>query len=571
MLTPPKVLVIGDDTRSFLASVRSLGRQGIEVHAAPYTLDAPALRSRYIKKVHLLPYYLDDGKKWLNAIQALMQTEQYAMVLPCEERGLLPLFVHQAVLPRGTVLAIPNAKALDAFFDKLNTRHLAQQCDVPIPKGHVWQAGSNAAQLQAELGFPMVAKLRQSYSLAQLYVRTQVRMLDGVAELADWLKNHQPEPGAVFFEQVFEGVGLGVSVLCDRGTVLQAFEHHRANELAGSSYYRKSMPLNARRVEAVSRMVAAVRYTGLAMFEFKLNTRTDQWVLLEVNARPWGSLPLPVAWGVDFPFRLYLLLCRQQRTSAVSYPAHRFNRNLISDLWQMRLVAAQLKGRPIVLVLALMRWFASFGRFFLLREKQDVWVLDDPTPAWVEFKQFIGQRLPKWLTPQVGVPSAGASKAKVKLLANKPGHVLFICQGNICRSPYAEIAARSVFSNSGLSISVDSAGMLPRNCRPSPPNAIAAARLRRVDLTRHLSKCTDADLVDGADLIFIFDEINFASFSKRYPGQLDKLVLLSAFDDSGAAAEVADPDGKDIVEFEKTYAQIDRILANLARFITAEC
>ena len=53
MASPRKALVIGEDTRSFLATVRSLGRGGIEVHAAPFTFQSPALRSRYISKTAL--------------------------------------------------------------------------------------------------------------------------------------------------------------------------------------------------------------------------------------------------------------------------------------------------------------------------------------------------------------------------------------------------------------------------------------------------------------------------------------------------------------------------------------
>jgi protein-tyrosine-phosphatase/predicted ATP-grasp superfamily ATP-dependent carboligase len=564
MASQPKVLIIGDDTRSFLACVRSLGRQGIEVHAAPYTLDAPALQSRYIRKVHLLPYYLDGGDKWLTAMQDLLNAEQFDMVLPCEERGLLPLYVHQAALPPRTRLAIPDAAALDAFFDKVNTRDLATRCGVPVPTGQVWQQGSSIAQLQSALGFPMVVKYRQSYSLPDLYLRTQVRMLDTPADVLQWIDRHQPAPNTVYFEQVVPGIGLGVSVLCHQGQVLQAFEHHRANELSGSSYYRKSMPLVAARLDAVKRMAAAISYTGLAMFEFKLDTHTGNWVLLEVNGRPWGSLPLPVAWGVDFPYRLYQLLCLQQVTAPVPYPTGRFNRNLIGDIWQMRLRVSQLAGQPVQLVVALLRWLAGFGRILILRERQDALVLDDPQPAWAEITQFVRQRLPQPRTPDQVTGKDNA--ALTKLLPRKPLKLLFLCQGNICRSPYAAYKARSIFDSVKLNISVDSAGMLPRNARPSPPQALAAAQATHIDLAPHLSQCADAGLVADADVILIFDDINYRSFKQRHPEQVDKLLFLSAFAPGDAANQcIADPDGKDVATFKRTYSAIDSCLHNLAQ------
>ena len=562
MASPPKVLIIGDDTRSFLACVRSLGRRGVEVHVAPYSLDAPALQSRYIRKVHLLPYYVDDGVKWLQAMQALLAEERFDMVLPCEERGLLPLFAHQTEFARATVLAIPDAAALEVFFDKIGTRQLAQRCDVAIPDGCLWRADSSLAQLQAEIGFPMVAKHRQSYKLSQLYVRTQVRILDNVAALNEWLDLNQPAPDTVYFEKVVDGIGIGVSVLCHQGQILQGFEHHRANELAGSSYYRKSMPLHAERIAAVTRMVAALNYTGLAMFEFKLNTQSGHWVLLEVNARPWGSLPLPLACGIDFPYRLYQLLCTHQVTLPKSYPAGRYNRNLIGDIWQMRALASQLKGQPLTLAKVTACWLAGFARLLTLREKHDMLVADDPRPAWAEVKQFVHQRL-----------SSGAEASAVlndkrlpkTLCANRPHKILFICQGNICRSPYAEGKARSIFDSMGLSIDVDSAGMLPRNQRPSPANAQEAALLVGIDLTQHVSKCVDAELVAGADLIVIFDEINYAHFRQRHPVQLDKLVFLSSFNaQAGALKYLEDPDGQGLVVFQKVYARIDQCLLTLA-------
>src|SRR4051812_32789185 len=112
-----KVLVIGDDMRSFLATVRSLGRQGLEVHAAPFDFSSPALTSRYIRQVHRLPFYLDGGHDWLSGMLDLLKAEKFKLVIPCDERSLLPLIRHEAELNKHSRLAIPDARGMELFFD----------------------------------------------------------------------------------------------------------------------------------------------------------------------------------------------------------------------------------------------------------------------------------------------------------------------------------------------------------------------------------------------------------------------------------------------------------------------
>src|SRR5258705_8028596 len=86
-----KVLVLGNDTRSFLATVRSLGRAGLDVHAAPFGFRSPALRSRYISRVHWLPYYIAGSEEWLESITALLGFGVFAFVISCRELTLIPL------------------------------------------------------------------------------------------------------------------------------------------------------------------------------------------------------------------------------------------------------------------------------------------------------------------------------------------------------------------------------------------------------------------------------------------------------------------------------------------------
>lgn len=562
-----KVLVIGDDTRSFLATVRSLGRQGLDVHVAPFNFGSPALASRYIQAKHFLPYYLDGGREWLDAIRNLLREQRYALVIPCDERALLPLCLHREELSAFAHLAIPSARALDVFFDKVKTRALAESVGVPVAPGRMLRPGDTVDSIETDIGLPVVIKEPMSYALPELYVRTSTKIIGERSKLADWLAQYDPAKGPMLLESMFPGFGLGVSVLCHEGKVLQAFEHHRANEFNGSSYYRKSAPLDSRRLAAVERMVSACNYTGLAMFEFKANPADGTWILIEVNARPWGSLPLPVSLGIDFPYRLYRLLVRKELTASVDYPVGHYCRNLIQDIWQLRSVASGLVRQPVRLAGHCLEWLWSFHRALLGREYYDTLVLDDPRPGLREmfFDRLRGH----------GKQKGGRRPGRVQLIDHlehlvqeRPGRaieVMFVCQGNINRSSYAELKSKQLFSAGPFRFS--SAGMLPRNRRGSPAVAIAAAASHGVDMSAHRSHHASADLLNAADIIFVFDEINLNSIASRYP-DLDKPVYLLGEASGSANPQILDPEGKSEVTFFSTYRRIDECLAALATTVS---
>ena len=560
-----KALVMGDDTRSFLATVRSLGRQGIEVHAAPYNLRSPALVSRYIRKVHRLPYYLNDGADWIEALQKLMATEQYNFIIPCEERALLPLFKHQQLLPPGAALAIPSAEALDVFFDKVNTRALAIQQGVPVAKGKVLETQDTTESILERLTLPLVGKSRKSYSWPNLYVRTSVKMLTSRSALAQWVAENQNHAGEVFLEETLTGYGLGLSVLCHQGEVLQAFEHHRAHEQMGSSYYRNSALIQPERLKAVQKMVRGVAYTGLAMFEFKHDANSGKWALLEVNARVWGSLALPVAIGIDFPYRLYQLIAEGKRTPELAYRTNVYARNFVSDLWQLRAATQQLSHSKKATFSYVASWLAGLTRLLVGREHHDAWTWDDFKPGVVEIKQLV-QDKHLFGTPTKKFKELLSSKQVIQLLQefhkqnHKPAQIVFVCQGNICRSPYAEYKARQLFADHQEKLAFSSAGMLPRNHRPSPANAVSAAAACGIDLTQHQSHNLTGEVLNQAQLIVIFDEINFDFFKNRYPESQKPTALITSFKSNNNIAVVNDPEGDTTEGFINCYRNIDEYL-----------
>lgn len=553
-MTTAKVLVFGDDTRSFLATVRSLGRQGIAVHVAPANFRSVALRSRYIAKVHELPPWMAEGGEWLQAMDTLLRREQFDLVMPCDETALLPLQQYRAQLESLARLAIPDDHAITVLFDKHATRELARQVGVPVAHGRLAHPGDTAASVLAEFGAPVVVKPRRSHVLSRLASRGKVRVTSDPTALEHALAESAPEE--ILLEQFFPGQGMGVSLLASKGRVLQAFEHHRVRELSGSSFYRISAPLTPEMAAACEAIVSGVPYTGVAMFEFKRNQRGD-WILLEVNARPWGSMPLPLALGVDFPYRWFKLLTVGEETPPVPYRAGIYGRNLLPDLLTLKSQAELQRLGPLTTAWFMTRRSAELLRVLTGHEFMDVLVRDDPRPGITELREVaaeFGERMRRKL-PGATQRRRDQVQGTVRgAVAQGGGHkrVMFVCQGNICRSPFAEALLRARLGDSN-SVVVESAGTLPRPARATPDFGQQAATQFGIDLSAHRSTWLSRALAEQASLLVVFDEINRASVFNRYPDLRTPVIRLDELTDG---TEITDPVDGALADFQRCYQRI---------------
>ncbi|MDQ4098797.1 MAG: hypothetical protein M3144_13140 [Actinomycetota bacterium] len=78
--------------------------------------------------------------------------------------------------------------------------------------------------------------------------------------------------------------------------------------------------------------------------------------------------------------------------------------------------------------------------------------------------------------------------------------VLFLCTGNICRSPAAEALLRHRLEEAGVEATVHSAGILDAG-NPAHAHGVDVLSRRGIDLSRHRSRSMTADVLRGADLI----------------------------------------------------------------------
>jgi len=151
--------------------------------------------------------------------------------------------------------------------------------------------------------------------------------------------------------------------------------------------------------------------------------------------------------------------------------------------------------------------------------------------------------------------SLGARTDEVR--ANKTSSVLFVCHGNIMRSPFAEQLARARLDATPRRLVVRSAGTDARADRPADPRALALAPRYGISLATHRAQRLSPELIDSSDLICVMDHRNEAEVISRYPRAASKTILLGGIE-VGRDQPTAIPDPY-VMEAEDVTRVYDRL------------
>ena len=109
-------------------------------------------------------------------------------------------------------------------------------------------------------------------------------------------------------EEYVEGDGWGCSCFYWHGTKITSFTHRRLREktsTGGTSTYRE-MAANELLEQYTKQILDSINWHGFAMVEFKVDPKSGQVWFIEVNPRLWGSFPMAVNAGVEFPYIAFL-------------------------------------------------------------------------------------------------------------------------------------------------------------------------------------------------------------------------------------------------------------------------
>jgi len=146
--------------------------------------------------------------------------------------------------------------------------------------------------------------------------------------------------------------------------------------------------------------------------------------------------------------------------------------------------------------------------------------------------------------------------------------LLFVCTGNVCRSPMAEYLLRERLGGDGA-WEVRSAGLAALSGMPASAAAVATLRESGIGLGSHRSRPLTRELIDAASLIVVMTAGHRNQVTALSPRAIEKTFLLSTFNAAANASDIDDPIGLSLVSYRGVRDEIVAALPGLVAFMNS--
>lgn len=318
-----KVVIITEGhLRTALYVLRSLGRKGIKAICVSEYEKGIGLSSKYCWRRIRLPPPQKDPEDYLQKIESLISKYEASIIFPIHENSLI-LFSQPKVRERlerlNVEIPIPDYSSLQKVIDKYEIIKIASSIGITVPRTYFINDLVELKEIADEINYPAIIKIRIEKDIPP-GPNNRYKIVNNPRECIEWYKIlHEKSPFPIV-QEIIEGDGYGFFALFDKSSEPKAiFCHHRLREYpitGGPSTLCESV-YEPRIIDIGIKLLKNLKWYGVAMVEFKWN-KVNEPVLMEINPRFWGSTPLAIESGVDFPYLLFKLAIGE-KFNLVSY------------------------------------------------------------------------------------------------------------------------------------------------------------------------------------------------------------------------------------------------------------
>lgn len=355
-----KVLVTDAQHRAALAIIRSLGRKKFKITAGSELKSAMGLYSKYCTEKVVYPNPKRDPLSFLKELLKLVKTKDFDCILPSHTYTMLLLCKYRDIFSRYTEIPPPSYDIFYNAYDKARLLKIAIKNGINCPETYFFNDLDEI--LSAISRYPVVVKPSKRHGVGIAICKTKSELKEKYSEMVSRYGD------CIVQEYIPNGGEWGVYTLFDynsKPVALTVQKRRRTlHHYGGASTFRETIR-NERLVKIAFDLLKKLKWSGVAMVEFRIDARDGIPKLMEINPRFWGSLQLSISSGVDFPHLLYRLTT---------------DKKIVPNLYFREGVQCRWLAGDIVGFFHSSEKLNFIKDFLKLRTKYDVLSLSDPKP-----------------------------------------------------------------------------------------------------------------------------------------------------------------------------------------------
>lgn len=551
----PRALILDGDDGAAVEALQALAGQGVEVDVAGPER-ALVFASRLWKRSFRQPLP-DDPGQFTSWLRELDEQHRYDLILPATGKAVWPFLALSDEDPLLGKAVLPSCRSLEFVQDKIRTRALARQLGIDTPEARVIEWLDTAPPERFPLLLTPAMDLAHSSGRLREFRSVITHSEEQRRAHLSFLIRHVP----VLEEELVVGERWGITLLYQHGRRMWHFAHRRLHEVSpgGVCSYRRSTLASDGMLRSATRLLDALDWHGVAMVEF-LVTENDGGLLTSVRPGLGDSLALIRDAGVNLPGAILRLARGELLPPQPPYAVPHATRSLRDDAhWIMGQLRA---GRTVEAVAeglkAVFPWMV--GESWDNLEWSDLGVTRAILHGlWNDWWGGMEKRMAMRALEGEARRVHQDNLKRMLETGLQPRRILFLCYGNICRSPVAAALAARLLPQADVA----SAGFFAGEGRRPPDNIRWAAGQMGLDSSHWASRLVSDEMVTDAHVVFVMDLENFRDFRSRFRRHLDKVLLLGMFGEPPSVL-VRDPYQKGPEETIRVLRQIESAVARVS-------
>lgn len=297
-----KVLITDAEYKNTLSCMRSLSKKGYYVGSVSTSSAFRTLGfySKYCEEKFIMKVDKDNIDEYAKELLRLIEREKYDVLIPVGLKSCLAVSKYREKFLDKISCTIPDWDRMKIAYNKDQSMRLAKKIGVPIPDTKVLY---DKKDLKTVTSFPVVIKSSDQATISVKYCNNKKELLNNFIYLKKKSKTN------IIAQEYIRGFGSGFYGVYKDGKMLSYFMHKRVKEFpitGGPSAVAKSY-FDDRVLEYGKKIADSLAWNGPLMVEFKYDSKNDDFKLMEINPKLWGSLDLTIESGVDVPYMLVQL------------------------------------------------------------------------------------------------------------------------------------------------------------------------------------------------------------------------------------------------------------------------